>query len=109
MVVKLIVIITKQVGAADLEVGALEHPGMQRNTSSMKVKVFFVSYERANCRFWWPESLSSKQAFAIARVLAVEGLKPRVVKAKVAPRRVLDAATYTRNYELKTICETSSC
>ena len=67
----------------------------------MKVKVFFVSYQRANSRFWWPESLSAKQAFAIAKVLAVEGLKPRVIKAKVAPRKVLDAATYTRNYRLK--------
>lgn len=75
----------------------------------MKVKVFFVSYERANCRFWWPESLSSKQAFAIAKVLAVEGLKPRVVKAKVAPRKVLAASTYTRNYKLKKICDQSFC
>lgn len=75
----------------------------------MKVKVFFVSYERDNCRFYWPESLSSKDAFAIARVLAVEGLKPRVVKAKVAPRKVLDASIYTRNYKLKKICDQSSC
>ncbi|MEC8553600.1 MAG: hypothetical protein VXZ82_01200 [Planctomycetota bacterium] len=62
----------------------------------MKVNAFVVSYSRDGHRFWWPGTLSKENAFAIGRVFDQEGLDPRVVKARINPAKMFEAAESTR-------------
>lgn len=62
----------------------------------MKVSIYLISYSRGGRRYWWPESLNKKQAYAIAKVLDEEGLEPRVVKTRIRPSMMFEAAESTR-------------
>ena len=52
------------------------------------IKVFVVTYLIDDVRVYWHESLSFRQACRLARALATQGKKPRVVKLRMAPKHL---------------------
>lgn len=49
------------------------------------VKLFLIRYEQNGKTHWWAESVSQREAFTIARKLAISGLRPVVKRIDVYP------------------------
>lgn len=66
------------------------------------IDVFLITYYLPNGeRVWWKESLSSEEAFALGRQLAVDGFRPSVRRISAPPSRLLKAARRRRSYRPK--------
>lgn len=57
-----------------------------------QIRIFVLSYRIASQKVWWPESLTSTEAFRLAKVLAVEGMRPTITRVHYRPSTLINNA-----------------